>query len=143
MHHARGTGRGPRRPCDLIHRGTLVWKTGAITVTNAVWIPGVFSCCFLNPQFSLYTNTSYLMPCVSSGWAGTRQKEIRQRTLETKETTASETHVSAALSHHRTDSHMARTLLRNRTPLVLQNLLSVPWTSPHGPNGGQMAPSVH
>ena len=82
MHHARGTGRGPRRPCDLIHRGTLVRKTGAITVTNAVWIPGVFSCCFLNPQFSLYTNTSYLMPCVSSGRAGTRQKEIRQRTLE-------------------------------------------------------------
>ena len=67
-------------------------------MTNAVWIPGVFSCCFLNPQFSLYPDTADLMPRVSSGCTGTCQKEIRQRTLETKETMASETHGELCLT---------------------------------------------
>lgn len=92
FHHARGTGGDPGVPATSSTEGLLFGKTGTITVTNAVWIPGVFSCCFLNPQFSLYHQHLSLMPCLPPAGLGV-QKEIR-RELETKETTASETHVS-------------------------------------------------
>ena len=98
-----------------------------------------FSCCLLNPQFPLSPPISCLAS--SPAHTGTYQKGIRQRTRETKETMALETH--GELRPTSSPTRTARTLLGNRPPLALQNLLSVPWTSPDGPNRGKTAPSVH
>lgn len=38
-----------------------------MAVTNAVWIPGVFSCCFLHSEHSPHIHISPLTPRVSSG----------------------------------------------------------------------------